>query len=136
MNSNIQHINIIWLDRYESVSTWRSFQIWFVPRGLAIPFAYYYSAWASDHSFEMSNYIYVNKYVSHVPKTSFWYNIFTNRIFINRYRSTWYKMPIKIQKILHTMQMRASKSCKLTRRRHIRNEHWEFWNCAYLLSVA
>ncbi|XP_043511757.1 odorant receptor 33b-like [Frieseomelitta varia] len=41
----------------------------------------------TDHSFELSNYI---------------------------YRSTWYNMPIKIQKILHTMQMRSSKSCKLT----------------------
>ena len=37
-----------------------------------------------------------------------------NRIFINRYRSTWYNMPIEIQKILLTMQMRSSKSCKLT----------------------
>ncbi|CAD1472847.1 unnamed protein product [Heterotrigona itama] len=48
----------------------------------------------TDHSSELSNYMYVNKYIS-----------------LNMVN---FKMPIKIKKILHTMQMRSSKSYKLT----------------------
>ncbi|XP_050469804.1 uncharacterized protein LOC126863581 [Bombus huntii] len=48
-----------------------------------------------------------------IEKSSVRYNICINLI-SNRYRSMWYNMPINVQRILHMMQMRSSKPCKLT----------------------
>lgn len=68
-----------------------------------------------DHCTEMADNMYVFNVCICTIVDSYLHNLlFFFLISYNRYSSTWYEIPVKIQKVLHMMQIRSKKPCSLT----------------------